>query len=122
MGHLNAGFYGRIFDDAAAAAIQQLGYRQREHQAEGIGWADVRTEIEFHRELLADSIIAVATRVVRIGAKSITLEHRIHDESSNDLATTARTISVCFDLKARTSRELPEQIRRNALQLLAPSR
>ena len=114
MGHLNAGFYGRIFDDANAAAIHHLGYRLRDGIAEGIGWAEARLELEFRHELLADAIVHVSTCVQRVGTKSITFEHTLRDETNGRIAAIARSVTVCFDLRARASREIPKNVRRRA--------
>ncbi len=100
MGHMNAGFYGRIFDDANAVAIRQLGFILREGVAAGIGWVEARLEIDFRHELLVDTVVAVKTRLRRVGAKSITLEHALHDETNGRVASNARSVTVCFDLRS----------------------
>lgn len=121
MGHMNAGFYGRIFDDANAVAMQRLGIVLREGIAAGIGWVEARLEIDFRHELLVDAVVAVETRLSRVGTKSMTFEHALRDETRGRIASNARSITVCFDLQARVSRVIPSEVRERVQIFVLPA-
>lgn len=112
MGHLNARHIASIFDDATAVYFTaNLGYDPRSANETGVGWADRSLHIDYLAEARAGDVIKVETRVARLGSKSITLQHRLVNLASGEQVGAAEVVTVCFDLRSRTSREVPAAIR-----------
>lgn len=120
MGHFNAGFYGRIFDDAGAGAMHHLGYSVNAGVAAGQGWAEVRVDIDYRHEIRANCILSVTSRVTGVGRTSLRIEHVLRDETEGRVAATARSTTVCFDLAARKAIPLPGSIRARAQVAMGP--
>jgi len=112
MGHVNARHIASVFDDATAVYFAAyLGHDPQTSEKTGLGWADRSLHIDYLAEVKAGDVIAVESRIARLGAKSITLQHRMINVATDQLLGSAEVVTVCFDLKARTSREIPAAIR-----------
>lgn len=110
MGHLTTRNYLAIFDDAAWQCFAELGYRAGEASGQGWGWADVKAETNYLREVPVGALLQVRSRVLRAGRSSLTIEHALVDRSDNFVVATLVCTSVCFDLQARRSRPLHEAV------------
>ncbi|AMX92592.1 acyl-CoA thioesterase [Mesorhizobium sp. M7A.F.Ca.CA.001.09.2.1] len=110
MGHVNVRHYAAMFDDAS---FQLLGHiaGQDDNQASQIGWADVRTEIDYRHETKAGALITIRSHVVKIGRTSITFEQVMLGSLDGIVRASSRTTSVRFDLAARASVALDEPMR-----------
>lgn len=118
MGHLNVRHYAAMFDDAS---FQLLGHIAAEatHPGARIGWADVRTEIDYKDEIKAGSLLTIRSYVVKIGRSSVTFEQVMSGSLDGIVRATCRTTSVRFDLSARASVALDDAMRERASALLA---
>lgn len=117
MGHMNVRHYAAMFDDAS---FQLLGHiaGQDDSQASQIGWADVRTEIDYRHETKAGALITIHSHVVKIGRTSITFEQVMSGSLDGIVHASSRTTSVRFDLAARASVALNEPMRNRASAFL----
>ena len=111
MGHLTTRHYLGFFDDASYHLFASFGYDPRKAEQEGWGWADVRQEIDYHCELGVGALVTVEGRVVAVGRSSLQLEYRMHDRFRDRLSATLKARTVCFDLRARRSRTVPDELR-----------
>jgi acyl-CoA thioester hydrolase len=112
LGHLNAPFYSRIFDDASTGAMLAFGLSMPLAIAAGFSWADVRMELDYVSEVTVNSVLSVRAQLVALGRASITVEYTLHnDTDSGAVAAKARIKSVCFDLTARKSMPWPATLR-----------
>lgn len=66
----------------------------------------VRFTIDFHRELTHPATLDIGTRLVRVGSSSFTYSQAIFH--GDVCISTAETVSVLFDLKARTGKALTD--------------
>ncbi|RVB67275.1 acyl-CoA thioesterase [Mesorhizobium sp. M7A.F.Ca.CA.002.04.1.1] len=110
MGHVNVRHYAAMFDDAS---FQLLGHiaGQDDNQASQIGWADVRTEIDYRHETKAGALITIRSHVVKIGRTSITFEQVMLGSLDCIVRSSLLPTSVRFDLAARASVALDEPMR-----------
>ncbi|MER9291555.1 acyl-CoA thioesterase [Mesorhizobium sp. M0510] len=117
MGHVNVRHYSAMFDDAS---FQLLGHiaGQDDNQASQIGWADVRSEIDYRHETKAGALITIRSHVVKIGHTSITFEQVMSGSLDGVIRASSRTTSVRFDLAARASVALDEAMRNRAAAFL----
>lgn len=118
MGHMNVRHYAAMFDDAS---FQLLGHIAGLDGAEanGIGWADVRTEIDYKHETKAGTLITIRSAVVKLGRTSVTFEQVMAGSLDGVVHAQSRTTSVCFDLAARAAVPLVAAMRERAGRLLA---
>ena len=118
MGHMNVRHYAAMFDDAS---FQLLGHVAGVDAAgdAGKGWADVRLEIDYRHETPAGALVTIRSHVARVGTSSITYVHRMSGTLDGVLHAEARTVSVRFDLVARTSIAIDDAMRARAEGLIA---
>src|SRR5690242_12740746 len=100
MGHMTVQYYVAAFDQAMWHLVAELGYRPEWQSERGEGWADVRHDLTFSKELRAGSLFRVESSVMAIGKTSLSTRHRLFS-SGGDLASTDEIKSVYFDLIER---------------------
>lgn len=113
MGHLNTRFYAALFDDASLQFLGMLAPDGDRH----LGWADVKIDTTFKKEVHAGTLLSVDTQLVRLGRSSITYQHTIRSRTSDDILAEAIVTSVRFDLDQRQSVEISPVIKRLAEEL-----
>ncbi len=119
MGHMNVRHYAGMFDDAS---FQFLGHIVGRDQAseDGLGWADVRCEIDYRHETPAGALLTIRSHVVKVGKSSLTYAHVMSGSLDGVVHAQAKVVSVRFDLSARAKIDLDDTVRGKALSLLAP--
>ncbi|TIW22636.1 MAG: acyl-CoA thioesterase [Mesorhizobium sp.] len=118
MGHMTVQHYVAAFDQAMWHLVHALGYRPEWQTERGEGWADVRHDVTFSKELRVGSLFWVESSVVAIGKTSLSTRHRLFD-ANGELSSADDVKSVYFDLNERKALPLPEQIRKAANERLA---
>jgi len=111
MGHLNSKNYLGMFDQAAWHVFLALGYRSRSAARDGLGLADVSQQLTFKRELIAGQLVYIRSYVERVGTKSITMCHEMHDAETRDCVAVLAVTVAFLDLESRRAREIPPSIR-----------
>ena len=117
MGHMNTQFYCTLYDGASfhflsmIAPYAELAPRQ-------CGWADVRQTIEYKQEVRAGTLLAVSSRLLKIGGSSVTYRHEMRDVEAGTLHSTSEHVTVLFDLQARKSTPLDAAARHRAEAML----
>ena len=113
MGHMTVQYYVAAFDQAMWHLVHALGYRPEWQTERREGWADVRHDLTFSKELRVGSLFWVESSVVAIGKTSLSTRHRLFN-ADGELTSTDEMKSVYFDLKDRKALLLPELIRKSA--------
>ena len=121
QGHMSARNYAAFFDEASWAVLSILGYRASMAEEDRLGWAELKHVTDFKREAAVGGFIAVESTVVRTGRSSLTIRHRLIDPSNTEELATFEGITVAFDLEARASRALPDDLKANAEAVFAVS-
>ncbi len=116
QGHLNTARYAAVFDAASWRLYGLLGYRWSSEAQ--IGWADVKSIITYHREVIVDSRITVRSMVFHLGTKSMTVFHELFVNDEHKPAASFELIVVQFDLKARRATEILAEYRHRAQEYL----
>ena len=70
------------------------------------GEAEIRV-FEFFKEIRSGDPLDVFTHIVREGARSLTIAHRMTRPLDSATVATAEIVTVCFDLRERRARQLP---------------
>jgi acyl-CoA thioester hydrolase len=115
MGHLNVRHYVAMFDDAS---FQLLGrVTGKEDPEAGLGWADVRMEIDYKHETAVGALVTVYSRVEKVGTSSLTYLHEMRGTLDNVLHAQMRTVTVRFDLNRRSKIHLDPATKQRAMDL-----
>ena len=115
MGHLNVRHYVAMFDDAS---FQLLGrVTGKEDPEAGLGWADVRMEIDYKHETPVGTLVTIRSRVEKVGTSSLTYLHEMSGTLDGVVHALMRTVTVRFDLRRRGKVELDPATRERALAL-----
>jgi len=100
QGHLNTRHYVGIFDDAHQVLLSRIADEAQE-AAPGLGWADVRNEVDYLAEIKAGTVVDVFTGLRRIGTKSLTIATEIRRAKTPHACARMLAIITRFDLTAR---------------------
>jgi acyl-CoA thioester hydrolase len=115
MGHMNVRFYASLFDDAG---FQFLGHLAGADAPDHLGWADVRSEVDYRSATAAGTLLTVTTSVVKVGRSSVTYRHVMSDSLRGEVQAEAQLVTVRFDLQARKSVTIEDGARQRAEALL----
>lgn len=117
MGHMTVQFYVAAFDQAMWHLVHALGYRPGWQAERREGWADVRHDVTFSKELRVGSLFRIESVIVAIGKTSLSTRHRLLT-ADGELSSTDEIKSVYFDLNERKALLIPEVIRQAAINYL----
>ena len=117
MGHLTTRHYLGMFDDASYQLFLTIGYDPKLAASEHWGWADVRHEIDYRSELAAGAVVRVIGRITALGRTSLAAEFSLFDRADGRLCAQLVARTVCFDLRARKARPLPDAVVAKSLAL-----
>jgi len=111
MGHLNVMYYTGMFDRATWHLFGRIGaaadyVRDTEH-----GWAAVRSEIDYLRELLPGDMVVIRSRFLEVGERKAVFEHELTDALTGEVCAVNRLVGVHLDLQARRAAPIPDDVR-----------
>ncbi len=115
MGHMNVRHYMAMFDDAS---FQLLGRLAGAGEGASHGWADVRHEIEYKREIPAGALVTIRSGIVNVGRTSLAYRHTMSGSLDDEIHAQATVTSVRFDLGARKPMELEPDVKQRAQTLV----
>lgn len=111
MGHVTTRHYIAIFDDASYLFLYRVFGWAGDDAAAGLGWADVRHEIDYQAEVAAGDLLEVKAALERVGTKSITVRYEMHNLKKGEVAATLISTCVLFDLNARKAVALTDEMK-----------
>ncbi len=111
QGHMNTVKYYEKFDVAGWHMIQRSGATRLRLAGENIGFVDVRMELDFLGEMMANDLILIESGVEKIGNTSFTFRSRMTNVATGELVARGRCTTVCFDLAKRQKQPIPGDIR-----------
>jgi len=101
QGHLTTRHYVGMFDDSHLHFFSEFGVDVEEMLNRGEGFADVKSTLEYKRELHMGALVIIKGTIVSLGGKSFVHRHEMYNRGTGELAATMENITVTFDLKAR---------------------
>jgi acyl-CoA thioester hydrolase len=113
LGHMNVQHYVGHFDIAAFHFLVELGFKADGKQDEGLSLVDAQHTIQFKNEQRVGSLFKIESALLKVGNKSVTMIHRLRNIETGEIGATTEIIAVCFDLSARASVPIPDDIREN---------
>ena len=114
QGHLNTMHYVGMFDAAFWHHLSAMGFTRAYLDANNRGFADVKDTIEYVAEVPVGARVAIPSGLLRIGTSSITARHTMRDAETGAVAATSEKVTVYFDLAARRSAAIPDDMRAKA--------
>jgi acyl-CoA thioester hydrolase len=114
LGHLNTRNYFAALDDSMQHFFAVLGCIADETH----GWADVKHEINYLKEIPLGELFHVECALLRVGRKSISYRQQVVITKSSEIAATCDAITVWFDLEKRTAVEAPMILQENSMLYL----
>ncbi|WP_417451109.1 acyl-CoA thioesterase [Kordiimonas sp.] len=120
MGHLNIREYMAMFDEASYQLLFDIfGWTGEDALLKGVGFADVKHEIEYKAEVSAGQPVVITGKLTRIGGKSLALSYEMTNQASGELAATLACVCVLFDTKERKAMAIEGEYRAMAEAFLA---
>ena len=119
MGHLSVQHQMPLLDGAIYHLLGRLGPIVGQQDGRRVGWADVRHEISYQREMVAGDLLVCESSILSVGNSSIrhrTILMRLPDREP---CTVLEGVTVRLDLDARKSIPLTSEARKIARELLA---
>ena len=108
-GHVNNAVYFTYLEMARADYFSNVMLHTKFRNPGNLGVILAETSCRFIRPIFFDQNVEIGTRVVKMGESSLQVEHRI--EADNELAASAKAISVFYDYQSGQSTPIPEEYR-----------
>ncbi|GAB5433332.1 MAG: acyl-CoA thioesterase [Epibacterium sp.] len=119
LGHMNVSRYFAACSDGVFAIQSEMGLTASDmREGRRLSFAVVNVQSNFRAELAAGDAIRLETSIIDVGTKSMTFRHRLFRADENLLAFETVFKCVMFDLEARISRDIPDEVRARASQFL----
>ncbi|ABF64581.1 thioesterase superfamily [Ruegeria sp. TM1040] len=119
LGHMNVSRYFAACSDGVFAIQSEMGLTASDmREGRRLSFAVVNVQSNFRAELAAGDAIRLETSIIDVGTKSMTFRHRMFRADENLLAFETVFKCVMFDLEARISRDIPDEVRARASQFL----
>jgi acyl-CoA thioester hydrolase len=107
--HVNNVVSLRWFETARLAYFDAAGIRQLEDQ--GLAPILASASLDYHLQLLYPDTILSASRISRVGSKSLTMEHAIYSKGQQEVVTRGTCILVMYDYKLQESVVASDEVR-----------
>ena len=109
--HVNNTRYSTYIESARLAYLKNLKlWDGKSFLNLGITVADVH--IAYRKPIYLGQTVIVATRISRLGNKSIQFEYQIQEAESAEICATAETINVAYDFHTEQSIAIPKEWRK----------
>jgi len=119
VGHMNVQFYTARFDEATWQFLARLGLTPAYLEASGHRAVAADQRTQYHREVLAGTLLHVTTELLAVGRSSLRFVHRMYDSVTGEAVATTELVGVYFDVARRASAQLPDLVRTCADDLRA---
>jgi acyl-CoA thioester hydrolase len=78
-----------------------------------LGVVGASVKIDYILPVFMRTEVVVKTRVIKLGTKSMTLEHHLCDAHTDMLYSTCTAVLVCYDVKNMQSMPIPDAWKRS---------
>ncbi len=112
MGHVSNTVYQSYYDSGKVDYFDRV---MPDMDFVNIGVVGASIKIDYLKPIFMKTRILVETRVAILGNKSLTMEHRLVDECTNEVLSTCMAVLVCYSIKEMVSIPIPEHWRKNIL-------
>ncbi len=119
MGHFSVQHQMPLLDGAIYHLLGLLGPLVAEQDGHRVGWADVRHEITYQKEMKAGDLLVCESSIVAVGNSSIRHRTVLARLPEREPCTILEGVTVRFDLDERKSVPLAGSARERATALSA---
>jgi acyl-CoA thioester hydrolase len=112
MGHVSNTVYQNYYDSGKVNYFDQV---MPDMDFVNIGVVGASVKIDYWKPIFMKTRILVETRVAILGHKSITMEHYLVNEQTNEVLSTCTAVLVCYCIKKLESIPIPEHWRTSIL-------
>lgn len=109
--HMNVRGYFDQFGEASGYLLKRVGLYYSDVVEIGYGMGSVINTIRYRAELVDGDAYVIQSAFVRLGRSSVRFVHKMINESSGKLSASSDHTEALFDLKARASVALNEEMR-----------
>jgi acyl-CoA thioester hydrolase len=113
MGHVSNTIYQNYFDSGKLSYFDTV---LPDMDFKNIAVVGASVKIDYFRPIFMKTPILVETRVSALGHKSITMEHRLIDESTQELLSFCTAILVCFSVKEQFAVPIPSHWKQQIME------
>lgn len=106
MGHLATQHFMAMFDIASYQFLAMVGPPMSDLATQRKGWADVRHEVDYRREVRAGEVLTIRSSLVSVGNTSLRYRHTMVGEDQG-IRAVLEAVTVHFDLTSRAKCKLP---------------
>jgi len=112
MGHVSNTVYQNYFDSGKLHYFEQV-LPEMDFVTLGVVGASIK--IDYLKPIFMKTRILVETWVAEIGNKSLTMEHCLINEETDEVLSTCKAVLVCYSIKEKKSIPVPENWKQNIL-------
>lgn len=112
QGHVSNTVYQSYYD---AGKLQYFDEVMPDMDFINIGVVGASIKIDYLKPIFMKTRILVKTRVAVLGRKSMTMEHCLVKEHTDEILSTCTAVLVCYAIKEQVSIPIPERWRKNIL-------
>ncbi|HNW50045.1 MAG TPA: thioesterase family protein [Prolixibacteraceae bacterium] len=112
MGHVSNTMYQNYYDSGKLHYFDEV-IPEMDFKTLGVVGASIK--IEYLKPVFLRTKILVETRVSHIGNKSMTMDHNLIDETTNEVLSTCKAVLVCYSIQEQSSIPIPEKWKQNIL-------
>lgn len=110
LGHINNAVYSTFFEAGRTAFVVPM-LEEISNEAPNLDFVLARITIDFVKELRYPGSVDIATRVLRLGTKSMTFSNAVFKGETDECVATCEAVLVFFDLASRSSVTPPAVLR-----------
>lgn len=112
MGHVSNTIYQTYYDSGKVNYFDEV---KLDMDFVNIGVVGASVTIEYLKPIFMKTRILVKSRVSVLGHKSMTMEHQLVNEQTDEILSTCKAVLVCFAIKDQVSIPIPQNWRDNIL-------
>lgn len=110
MGAVHHSRYWVYFEMGRTELLRCQGVAYADLEREGVFFVVAKCSAKFHAAARYDDLLALTTRIVRMGAARIDHEYELHRIANGQLLCTAQTTLACLDRSGQIA-AIPDNIR-----------
>ena len=118
VGHVNNNAIGVYLESARVMLFADAAGEMYGGNRGGFSWVVARIEVDYLKEMHYPGQVRVGTRIEKLGNSSLIMRQVIL--FNGEVTGLARVVGVCFDMQARKSMPIPDDVRTGLLKLAGP--
>lgn len=119
VGHVNNNAIGVYLESARVTLFADAAGPMYGGNRGGFSWVVARIEVDYLKEMHYPGQVRVGTRIEKLGNSSLVMRQAII--FNGGVSGLARVVGVCFDMQARKSMPIPDNVRSGLMTLAGPA-